>query len=240
MIRALRRVSLMVEEGKLLFILGPNGSGKTTLLKCMAKILKPHGGAVLVDGKNVYEMPRAFVSKIFGYVPQSSRPAELTVYDTVLLGRRPYFSWGPGRRDHEVTSKVIKLMGLEELMHRRLSELSGGELQKVAIARALAQEPRILLLDEPTSQLDIKSQIELMGILKKIVREKNIITVISTHDINLASLYADKIVMLKNGEIVVSGGPEVIDEENILRTYGVKATLIEVERGRRIILPIPG
>ncbi len=228
----LKNLSFDVRAGEVVFIVGPNGSGKTTLLKCIAGILKPRG-AVLVEGLNLSGKDLA---KRLAYVPQRSDVAFLTVFDIILLGRKPHMGFRPGKEDYEVVREVITLMDLDELAFRRVDELSGGEVQKVMIARALAQKPRILLLDEPTNNLDVRNQIEIMRLIRKIAKESGISVVSTMHDLNLASLYADRILMLKDGEIFAEGGLEVLTKENIRAVYGIDVEVVRFN-GKAVILP---
>ena len=156
---ALEDVSLEAREAEVVGIIGPNGSGKSTLLKCIDGILRPRVGVVSIDGKETAKMRRRELARRMGYVPQgSSSTFPLTVFDVVLMGRRPYISWTAGEGDLEMVSRVLKWVGIETLAWRHFDELSGGERQKVLIARALAQEPKVLLLDEPTSNLDLQAR----------------------------------------------------------------------------------
>ena len=236
---ALDNVTINVAEGNLLSLVGPNGSGKTTLLRCIDKILKPKKGVILVNGKDTRKIKLKELARLLGYVPQvtmSSFPS--TVFDTVLLGRRPYVTWGVSPKDKEIVSQTLALMGIEELAFRHINELSGGERQKVIIARALAQEPQVLLLDEPTSNLDIKHQLEVLGIIKSVVEERGIVAVIAIHDLNLASRFSDKIVLLHKGRIYDVGEPaKVLTQENIRTVYGVDVE-INNDSGIPYIVPV--
>ena len=229
-------INLFVSKGEITFILGPNGSGKSTLLKCLNRILKPKG-CVLIEGKDLSELSPMEIAKIIGYVPQKSEIANLTVFDTILLGRKPYMKWKPTEEDYKIVEKIIKDLGLEELSVRKLTELSGGELQKVIIARALAQQPKILLLDEPTNNLDLKNQIEILKLVKGIVRERGISAVITTHDLNVATSFADKVILMKNGRILACGGVEIINEKNVKEIYGVDVSVVRVN-GTSLIVPL--
>ncbi|RJS83904.1 ABC transporter ATP-binding protein [Candidatus Bathyarchaeota archaeon] len=234
----LEDVTMSVDEGNVVSLVGPNGSGKTTLLKCINKILKPKKGVVLVEEKDVREMKLKELAKLLGYVPQisvSSFPS--TVFDTVLLGRRPYINWSVSPKDREIASQTLALMGIEDLALRHLNELSGGERQKVIIARALAQEPQVILLDEPTSNLDIKHQLEVLGIIRSVVKKKRIAALIAIHDLNLASRFSDKIILLHKGKIYDAGEPaKVLTQENIRIVYGVE---VEINNsGTPYIIPL--
>jgi len=201
-IAALKNVKLELCLNEVLSIVGPNGSGKTTLLKCIDRILKPSQGAVLVDGRDVANIGLGELSKIIGYVPQSSTSTfPFTVFDMVLMGRKPYIQWSVGERDKEIVAEILTFLGISKLAARYFNELSGGEQQKVIVARALAQQPQILLLDEPTSNLDIKHQLEVLNIVKDLTRSRQLSVIMAMHDLNLASRFSDKMIMLKHGSI---------------------------------------
>jgi len=236
---ALDGVTFSVGEGEIVGLVGPNGSGKTTLIRCIDRILKPKTGVILVDGKEVGKMKQGELSRLLAYVPQSTASAfPSTVFDTVLLGRKPYVNWGLSHRDRKVVSQVLSLMGLEDLALRHLDELSGGERQKVFIARALAQEPEVLLLDEPTSNLDLRHQLEVMGLIRNLVKERGISAIMAVHHLNLASRYADRVVMLNGGKIFAAGDPtSVFTTENIRYVYGVES-LVEKHAGKPYIVAI--
>ena len=234
----LKDVTVKVNSGDFVCIVGPNGSGKSTLLKCINRVLKPHKGVVLVDGENVAKMNPEDLARIFGYVPQNSTQSPpLTVFEVVLTGRCPYISWSPTKKDLEIVRDVLKILKIESLANRYVDELSGGEKQKVAIARALAQKPKILLLDEPTSNLDLKHQLEVMDLLRRLCKSHNITAVAALHDLNLALRYADRIFMMKNGKIYAEGKPlTVLTKENIEKVYGVNAEIVDYN-GLKLVLP---
>jgi iron complex transport system ATP-binding protein len=236
---ALADVTMSVDGGEVVSLVGPNGSGKTTLIKCINRILKPKGGTVLVEEKDVGKIKLKGLARLLAYVPQSAAHSfPSTVFDTVLLGRRPYVNWGISPRDKEVVSQMLSLMELEEMALRQFNELSGGERQKVLIARALAQEPQVLLLDEPTSNLDLKHQLEVLGIVRSIVKEKGIAAVMAIHDLNLAARFSDKLIFLDKGRIYDAGEPaQVLTQENIRRVYGVEA-IISKNSGHPHIIPL--
>ena len=224
---SLDKVSLKLYEAETLGIIGPNGSGKTTLLKCINKILSPKSGQILFDGNNVHKMSRMDIAKHIGYVPQSSSSAQaLTVFEVVLMGRRPHIGWQSSNTDIEKAWEVLGLLKIEHLAMRSFNELSGGEQQRVIIARSLAQEAKILLLDEPTSNLDIRHQLEVMELSRELVAKQQLAVVVAIHDLNLASRYCDKIVMMKQGKIVAAGKPtDVLTPENIKSVYGVEVAI---------------
>jgi len=217
----IKDISCQFFPGRFYAIIGPNGSGKSTFIKLLNRILKPGGGRVCIDGKPIENYRRKQLARIIGYVPQSEeRRLPLTVFDTVMVGRRPHLGWTPGRKDHLKVEETIREFSLDHLAFRPADELSGGELQRVHIARALVQEPRILILDEPTSSLDLKHQIEVMKLLREI-SHSGITVIMAIHDLNLAFRYADRFVFLKNGNVLANGGDEIITEDNIEKLYEV-------------------
>ncbi len=222
-ITALDGVEMRVNGGEVVSLVGPNGSGKSTLLKCIDNILRPKSGVVLVDEKDISKLGLKDISKIMGYVPQTSVKTvfPFTVFDMVLMGRKPYISWKVGKRDREIVAETLAFLGLSELSLRYGSELSGGEQQKVLLARALAQEPQVLLLDEPTSNLDIRHQLEVLEAIGQMTKEKSLAVVMAIHDLNLAARFSDKMLMLKRGKVFSLGTPdEVLTRANIREVYG--------------------
>lgn len=193
----LNNIKFEVKRGEVVSILGVNGAGKSTLLKCINKILKPKRGTILIDNFDIKNLDNLELAKKVGYVPQRAEGNYMTVFDAVLLGRKPHIKWEVSDRDIEITHKVLKLLNLEDYALRYTNELSGGELQKVIIARALVQEPQILLLDEPTNNLDLKNQLEVMKIIMDISKSQNIASIVVMHDLNLALRYSDKFIMLR-------------------------------------------
>ncbi|MCW7076633.1 MAG: ABC transporter ATP-binding protein [Candidatus Syntrophoarchaeum sp.] len=232
-------ITVEIEPSEFFGIIGPNGTGKTTLIKCIDTILKPHGGCVMLDGMEVRDLDKRELAKRIGYVPQHAPggfPA--TVFDTILMGRRPYIGWRVTEKDLERVLETVELLGIEELSLRPFGELSGGERQKVLVARALCQDPEVLLLDEPTSNLDIKHQLEVMKIIQTITRKRGILAIMAIHDLNLASRYADRVAMMHGGKIAAVGTPEdVLTVENIRSVYGVEVA-VRNDGGKPYILPI--
>jgi len=216
-----------VNSGEVVSILGPNGSGKTTLLRTIARILKPRTGTIYIDSRDVNEMGDREYSKIVGYLPQQTAiSVPMRVFEVIALGRRPHVKWSLIREDLEKIWEVMKLLGLDLLSYREIDELSGGERQRVLCAMVLVQEPRILLLDEPITHLDLKYQIEFLELFKKLTKENNLITIMALHDINLAMRYSDKIVLMKNGLVYAVGRPEEILTPSIIReVFGVEAEI---------------
>ncbi len=236
----LKDVELEVGAGEVLSIVGPNGSGKSTLLKCINRILKTRKNTVLIDGKCTHKIGLKELSKIMGYVPQTSTSVfPFTVFDVVLMGRKPHINWKLSERDNEIVAEVLDFMGIGELAMRHFNELSGGEQQKVVIARALAQQPQLLLLDEPTSSLDIRHQLEILCILKSLTESKERTVIMAIHDLNLASRFSDKLIMLKQGQIFAVGSPElVLTENNIAAVYGVQSRVTTTVLGKPQVTPL--
>jgi iron complex transport system ATP-binding protein len=225
----LKGVSFELGKSQILGVLGVNGAGKSTLLKCLNRILRPEKGEVLLEGKNLLKMGGNQIARRMGYVPQKYGEEKLTVYDTVLLGRKPYIRWAAAENDFQVVEKILRLLHLEEFAMRPFCELSGGEMQKVIIARALAQEPQILLLDEPISSLDLKNQLEVMELVAEIVQDHGLSAILSLHDINLALRFADRLLFLKDGKIHTLSDRESVTAQIIQEVYGVEVILQEVQ-----------
>lgn len=223
-------------SGNFYAIIGPNGSGKNTFIKLLNGLLQPTAGEILLDNKALKKYHRRELARHIGYVPQSGGyNGSSTVYDTILLGRRLHVNSAPGRNDREKTAQIIEEFSLDHLALRYTNELSGGELQRVNIARALVQEPEILILDEPTSSLDLKHQMEVMKLLKTI-SNRDITVIIAIHDLNFAMRYASCFLFLKEGNLISFGGEKVISEENLSRLYDVKINIIEND-GRKYVRP---
>jgi iron complex transport system ATP-binding protein len=234
----LEGIDLQVREGELCSILGNNGAGKSTLLKCLAGILRPCRGAVYLGGDDTANLSRREAALRLAYVSQQEAGvARLTVFDTLLMGRRPHIAWSVEEQDLHVVERVIEALDLEELALRYINELSGGEYQKVVIARALAQEPRVLLLDEPTANLDLHNQLEVMETVRLAVDKQGISSLMAIHDLNLALRFSDKFLILQNGSVLAYGGPEVVSPANIGRAYGVKVS-VEQSNGRKTVTPL--
>lgn len=238
-INALEDIGMEVEDGELVSLVGPNGSGKSTFLKCINKILKPRTGTILLGESDVKTLGLKELAGVLGYVPQSATHAfPSTVFDAVLLGRRPHVTWGVSVRDKEIVARILVMVGLEGLAMRQFSELSGGERQKVLIARALAQEPQLLLLDEPTSNLDLRHQLQVLGLISKAAKESGISVVMAMHDLNLAFRFSDRMVFLKEGRVYAVGEPrDVLSSDVIRAVYGVEAVVSEGS-GRPHIIPL--
>ncbi|MGD9779568.1 ABC transporter ATP-binding protein [Methanomethylovorans sp.] len=221
----LKDIEFHLKRNEILSILGPNGVGKTTLLKCMNAILKPKRGTILIEEEDVLKLEQIEIARLLGYVPQRCDSARLTAFDAILLGRMPHMKWNVSTEDVMLVEATIKKLHLEELALRYIDELSGGEVQKVGIARAIAQNPKLLLLDEPTSSLDLKNQLEILNIIREVVRKENVSAIMTMHDLNLALRYSDKFLFLKNGTIFAAGSVEDITPDIIEEVYGVPVTI---------------
>ena len=232
----LHDVSFTIDQNDCIAILGTNGTGKSTLLKCINRILKPKAGAVLINGKCSDDLSRLDIAKNIGYVSQYQSVTKVTVFDSVLLGRKPYIKWDASANDLDIVDNALKELGLSSYAMRFTDELSGGELQKVVIARALAQQPKLFLLDEPTSSLDIKNQLDTIAVIKEVAQKQNIAVIVTMHDINLALRFANKFILMKNGKIFATGGREIITAESIEAVYDVKAAVYEIN-GAMIMIP---
>jgi iron complex transport system ATP-binding protein len=233
----IENVSFNLEKGRLLAILGVNGAGKSTLLKCLNRILRPQTGSVLLGEEDLHRLSQNAIARQMGYVPQHHPQTKLTVYESVLLGRRPHMGMAVGQTDYAVVDQTILQMGLSELALRPVSDLSGGEAQKVMIARALAQSPTILLLDEPTSNLDLKNQMEVMALIRSVVSTRGLMAIVAIHDLNLAVRFADHFLFIKDHRIHAMATRDELCAEMIEQVYGVKV-LIEDIGGHRVVVPL--
>lgn len=225
----LHNIDLRIGSG-LTVLLGPNGCGKTTLLRLLCGHLRPNSGKALLLGQNVHSMPAKKRARLLAYVAQNSFvQADMTVYDTVLLGRYAYTGLlkSPGAQDTQAVKNAMQLCGVDNLAQRSVLHLSGGELRRVLLARALAQQSNYLLLDEPVTGLDVRYQLELMELLTTLGPQKNMVVVL--HDLELAARYAQTIVLLRQGHVVATGTPEaVLTPENLAAVYGIEGELLWV------------
>lgn len=231
----LNDITLEVSEGEILGVIGPNGSGKSTLLKCVNRILKPEGESILLDGKAISSFSMSELARLIGYVPQQEESRfPIKVFDAILMGRRPFLNWKPSQNDLDKVVEIVEVLKLQDIAMRDIGSISGGERQKVIIARAMAQEPGLLLLDEPTSNLDLRHQLEVMDIVESLA-QKGTSSVVAIHDLNLAARYCSKLILLSEGTVFAAGGREVLCPENLEPVYRVKIWT-HVNKARTIIL----
>ena len=235
----LRGIDAEVAQGEILAVVGPNGAGKTTLLKCLLAILPLAGGDVSVDGSPLIHMGFRQRARCLAYVPQAT-PAKfpISVFEAVLMGRRPYLGWRPSDGDLQTVNRILDSMQLTSLAGQEFDRLSGGEKQKVILARAFAQEARYMLLDEPTSNLDLKHQLEVLDLVRESVASRRIGAIVAIHDLNLALRFADRALLMHHGAGFSSGPPQqVLTKSNISAVYEVQVEETMV-LGKRCLIPI--
>jgi len=235
-------ISLSVAKGEVMALIGPNGSGKTTLIRAVSGVLDLRAGQVTVDGKDVKHLSPAQRATRMAVMPQARNlPESFTVYQTVLLGRTPYLSWlgHPGEKDFARLEWALERTDTKLLADRLIGELSGGEQQRVLLARALAQDTPILLMDEPTAHLDINHQARLLNLVQELAREQNLAILMALHDLNLVALYADRVALLVNGSVAALGNPtEVLTPDTLALAYGIHLKVItHPEYGTPLVLP---
>ena len=228
-----KELSLDFSQPEIVTIIGPNGSGKTTLLKALCRLLEPTSGAVYLDSKNINKMSTDEVAKVISVMAQSAQaPGGITVEELVSYGRMPYqkmFS-SLGKEDKRVIAEAVEFTELQPLLHRQVHTLSGGERQRAWLAMALAQEPQILLLDEPTTYLDVHHQLELMELVVKLHKQKRLTVIMVLHDLNHAARYSHRLIALKNGGIVADGSVKDVFVTPVIEgLYDVKAVIMDVE-----------
>ena len=221
-------LSFEAHAGTMTAILGNNGAGKSTLLNLLASITTPSTGEVYVSGKSLRSMNKRETAQHIAYVTQQQRIPHLSVYDEVLLGRKPHVSWNISEHDRAVVAAALKQLELEPFVDRYCDELSGGERQKVYIARAIAQQTEALLLDEPTSALDPKNQMEVLQVVRDITTQASLGSVMVIHDVNLALRFCDRFVLMRNGTIVAQGGIEAVTDKALSETYDMPMRIAEI------------
>ncbi len=228
--QVLRQVSLNAAEGEFVGIIGPNGSGKSTLLRVISGVAAPIAGSVRLQGEEVRRIPRNQLARRVAVVQQSGHiPDGFTAWEVALLGRTPYLGLLQAESEHDfaVVQRALVLCGAAEYAERRMGELSGGERQRVVIARALAQEPELLLLDEPTAHLDISHQVSILDLVYELSRSQGITVVAVFHDLNVAAQYCDRLVILAGGAVLAEGPPaEVITAEQVAHAYGAQVIVL--------------
>lgn len=227
--------SLELNQGEVGILLGKNGSGKTTLFKNILSINTPDSGRITFGGENLLKMNRRERARRIAYVPQHIHFGDLTVFDSVLMGRVSYFGMKAGREDYEAVEKILEDMQLLSFANRSAEALSGGEKQKIAIARAIAQEPKLMVFDEPTGNLDIANEQLIIEEARKLAKEKNISILSSLHDLNQALYFGDKFFFLKDGVVKYAGGKEIVTESVIQDIFDVDMKIREID-GRSVII----
>ncbi len=240
--QVLHDVQLEVRSGEVVALIGPNGAGKSTLIRSISGVIPIHGGNIKVNDTNVTSLSPIQRARQIAVVPQAvSMPPAFTVWETVLLGRTPYLNFlgQTSSRDEALARLALEQVDVLHLIESRMDEISGGEQQRVLLARALAQDTPILLMDEPTAHLDLPHQIDLLKLIKKQAREKNLTVLVALHDLNLASLFADRIAVVENGLLCVAGSPKETLTPEILRSvYHMQVHVIaHPETGAPLIIP---
>lgn len=234
--KVLKKINFSLGDGEFLAILGNNGAGKSTMLKCFNHIITPDAGEVLLNEENLLKMSAKEVARRIAFVAQNVPDTQMTVHDMVMLGRRPYMSWAFTERDHEIVHEAMDRLKVSEFRGRFLNRLSGGERQKVMLARALAQEPKLLLLDEPTSSLDLKNQYQVLQIVKDICHETGISAIVVIHDLNLALRFCDRFLLMQQGEVFRYGDAGILDREAIWKVYGVHGEVVSAGNQKVVIV----
>lgn len=227
----LQEIDLCAHPGEVLALVGPNGVGKTTLLRALSRQLRPRHGAILVDGRDTWRLSSREAARQVGLVPQQADGDwPLSVEEVVALGRMPHRGWflPLSPHDRQVIRNILQQIDLYRLRHRAVTTLSGGERQRVLIARALVQEPRILLLDEPTANLDLRYESMAFSLVQQLAHEQGLAVILSIHDLNMAALYADRVALLAEGHLLAVGPPHtVFTAENLSRAYGVTVVVAQ-------------
>ncbi len=236
----LENIDFSAKGGDFIGVVGPNASGKSTLLKSISKVLKPHTGVVLLNERDVHTLKSAEIAKNLAVVPQESVISfAFTALEVVLMGRTPHLNRFEmeSRQDLIIAQKSMELTNTWYLAERPIDTLSGGEKQRIIIARALTQEPRVLLLDEPTDHLDINHQIEILDLIKRLSKEKEMVVIGVFHDLNIVSQYCDRLILLHKGRIFAAGGAgDVLTGENIEKVYGVKVTVKQDDISGKLLI----
>jgi iron complex transport system ATP-binding protein len=239
---ALDGVSLTVQPGEIVVLIGPNGAGKSTLIRSVSGVLPIQSGSVRILGQDLLSLPVRQRARALAVVPQArSLPPAFTVYESTLLGRTPHLGWlgQAGRSDHALARQALERTQLLDFSSRRVGELSGGEQQRVLLARALAQDTPVLLLDEPTTHLDLQHQSSLLNLIRNLANERQLAVLMALHDLNLAGLYADRVALLVSGRLEACGSPhQVLTEQNLASVYHIPVhVMTHPEYGSPLVLP---
>jgi len=237
----LAELNFRVKPGEMVGLIGPNGCGKSTIIRALSRVIAVRFGRILLDGQDVSRIPRHELARLLGVVPQVPLlPSAFTAFEIVLMGRNPHLGLlqREGPRDVAIARQAMARTKTEHLARRRVSELSSGEIQCVLVARVLAQETRAILLDEPTANLDINRQVEILDLIKNLCRSDNLATVAAIHDLNLASQYCDRLILVSSGRVYAEGTPgEVITTGNIQAVYGIEDRVdVRVINGLPLVL----
>jgi iron complex transport system ATP-binding protein len=241
----LRDVTFHVAPGELVGLIGPNGSGKSTVIRALTRIISPLRGTILLDGRDITGIPRHDLARMLGVVPQMPLlPSLFTGFEVVLMGRNPHLGafQHEGPKEMEIAWHAMEITATQPLARKRVGEMSGGQIQCLLIARALAQETKAILLDEPTANLDIGRQVEILDLIKRLCREENLAVLAAVHDLNLAAQYCDRLVLIDDGHVHAQGTPnEVITSENISAVYGAEGCVyVHPANGLPTVLINPG
>jgi len=219
-------ITFQLLPGEIAGLIGPNGSGKSTIIKAISRVISTYSGKILLDGEDISRIPRKDLARLLGVVPQMPLlPSAFTAFEIVLMGRNPHLGLlqYEGENELAITWRAMEMTATQPLAERRIGELSGGEIQRLIIARVLTQEPKAILLDEPTANLDIRHQVEIFDLIKSLCRNDNLTVLAALHDLNLAAQYCDKLILINNGQVHAQGTPaEVINSQNIEEVYGAE------------------